>query len=80
MTTRVSGFKHWFTLVTLFDLASRPRPIWRYSTVPSWSGLLPTLPCTSKDRLPSASPDCYDSPARWVSHPPPQTCRLVAQA
>ncbi len=65
----LSGFNHWFTLVTPLDLACRARTIWQYWHVPALSGLLPTLPRTSGVRLPSASPDCCDSPERRVLSP-----------
>ena len=77
---RLRGFNHWFTLVTPLCLASRARTVWQYRPVPSLSGLLAALPCASRVRLPSASPDCCDSPKGRVSHPHPDTWRLVAHA
>jgi hypothetical protein len=78
LVPRLRGFKCWFTLVTPLCLACRTRVVWQCRPVPSLSGLLPILPSTSSVRLPSASPDCCDSPERWVSHPPADTWRLVA--
>ena len=74
----LSGLNHWFTFVTPFCLACRARTVWQCRPVPALSGLLAVLPSASSVRLPSASPDCCDSPEGWVSHPPPVTRHLMA--
>ena len=63
------GFNHWFTSVAPFRLACRTRAVWQCRPVPSLSGLLATLPCASRVRLPSASPDCCDRPEAGSFHP-----------
>ena len=65
------GFNHWFTLRTPSRLACRTRAVWQCRPVPSLSGLLPTLPCASRVRLPSASPACCDRPKVESFHPHP---------
>ena len=62
------------------SLSRLPDPLPSGSTgyAPALSPLLPALTHTSGIRLQSASPICYDRPAGRVSHPPPNTQRLVA--
>ncbi len=58
--------------------ACRARAVWACRPASSLSGLLPTLPCTSRIRLPSASPACCDRPEAGSFHPHPVSWRLVA--
>ena len=58
--------------------ACRARTVWECRPASSLSGLLPTLPCTSRIRLPSASPACCDRPEAGPFHPHPVSWRLVA--
>jgi len=74
------GFSHWFTCVTPFRLACRTRVVWRCRPVPSLSGLLPTLTCSSRVRLPSASLACCDRLVVESFHLHPVIWRLVAHS
>jgi hypothetical protein len=58
--------------------ACRARTVWECRPASSLSGLLPALPCTSRIRLPSASPACCDRPEVGSFHPHPVSWRLVA--
>jgi len=58
--------------------ACRARTVWECRPASSLSGLLPALPCTSRVRLPSASPACCDRPEAGPFHPHPVSWRLVA--
>lgn len=49
-------------------LARRTWTVWQFQPIPALSGLLPTLPGTSRVRLPSASPDRCDGPEMKVLH------------
>lgn len=48
--------------------ACRTRTIWQYWPRPGVVGAAPTLPGTTRIRLPSAPPTCYDRTAAKVSH------------
>ncbi len=78
--SRLRGFSHWFTLVTPFRFACRTRVVWRCRPVTALSGLLPTLSCASRVRLPSASLACCDRPAVESFHLHPVVWRLVAHS
>jgi hypothetical protein len=54
---------------TPFRHARRTRPIWQYWIRPGFVGAAPTLPGTTRIRLPPASPPCYDKAEAKVSHP-----------
>jgi len=80
LASNLREFNHWFTSVAPFHLACRARAVWQYQLVPSLSGLLATLPCASRVRLPSASPTCCDRPEAVSFHHRTVTWRLVAHA
>jgi len=55
--------------------ACQARTVWECRPASSLSGLLPALPCTSRVRLPSASPACCDRPEAGPFHPHPVSWR-----
>ncbi len=72
------AFRHAGSSRTPFRLARRTRTVWECRSVPPLSRLLSALPCTSRIRLPSASPACCDRPAVESFHPHLVSWRLVA--
>ena len=56
----LKGRRSWFLSVLLSITLAGPAPSGSADTSPALSGLLPPVPGTSRDRLPSASPPCCD--------------------
>jgi hypothetical protein len=64
------GFHHWFTRVTPSHRAHRGPGRLAVPARPGFVRAAPTLPGTSRIRLPSASPACCDRPEAGPSIPP----------
>ncbi|WP_327048832.1 immunity 53 family protein [Microbispora sp. NBC_01189] len=62
------GFTHRFLSYTSPSRSPGTRPSGSAGPAPALSGLLPTLPGTSRIRLPSAPPACCDRPEAEVFH------------